>query len=72
MLPPPPVPPAMLRPRIETYDDRHVIAKHEAIVPKPDELATLNQSVDSVEKVSNLGRLFRNLERPNTHGPTEK
>uniref|UniRef100_A0A8D9F7G4 Zinc finger RNA-binding protein n=1 Tax=Cacopsylla melanoneura TaxID=428564 RepID=A0A8D9F7G4_9HEMI len=48
---PPPVPPVMLRgPRAETYDDRHVIAKHDAILPKPDELASLNQAVDSVEK----------------------
>ncbi|KAI5725379.1 hypothetical protein M8J77_014704 [Diaphorina citri] len=53
MLPPPPVPPALLRggpPRMETYDDRHVIAKHEAILPRNEQLATLSHCVDSVEK----------------------
>ncbi|KAL1453867.1 hypothetical protein WDU94_010174 [Cyamophila willieti] len=55
MLPPPPVPPAMLRggpPRAETYDDRHVIAKHDSIQPKPEDLTSLNHAVDSVREGS--------------------
>lgn len=51
MLPPHGLPPHMRGPpRMETFDDRHVIAKSIAISPSPAQLNDLSSCVDSVEK----------------------
>lgn len=53
-MPPPPPPPPMLRggppPRLETYDDRHVIAKHAAVLPSKESMRELSKVVENVEK----------------------